>query len=77
MPEVAAHRELAAAAEGIAAHRRDRRDGERFELAHDVVALLAEGLGLFLIEILHLRDVRAGDKGLLSRAADDQAADLA
>jgi len=38
---------------------------------------LSEGLGLLLAELLHLRDVRAGDKGLLARAADDQAADLA
>ena len=38
--------------------------------------ILGLGLGLLLAELLHLRDVRAGDKGLLARAADDQAADL-
>jgi len=73
--EITAHGELTAAAERVAADRRDGGNGQGLELAHHVVALLAEALALGLGEAFHLRDVRAGDEGLLPRAAHDQAAD--
>ena len=67
--------QLAAAAQGKAAHRGDGGDGKGLQFAEHIVAQLAEGFALRFGKAAHLPDIGAGDKGLLSLAGDHQAAD--
>ena len=76
--QVAAGREVHAAADAVAGDLGDGRLGKIVErlvafLGDGVVAHLRLGIGAFAFE---LGDVGSGDEGLAARAADDEAADL-
>ena len=69
--DVAAERELEAAAERIAADRGNGRLGQRLELVEDAPALeLVVGEGLRPVALV-LGDVGAGDEGAVARAGED------
>src|SRR5581483_8528593 len=69
--EVAAERELAAAAEREAVDRGDRRLRHLLEQPRRLVAERAPALRSAGLEAPHVLDVRARDEGLLSRAGED------
>ena len=72
--EVAGQRQLAAAAQREAVHRRDHRDAQRLDASHTRWPRSANAARLRPRHAGHLLDVRAGDEGLVAGAGEDHAA---
>src|SRR5262249_24587964 len=72
--DVARERELAAAAEREAVHRRDRRLRHRLQQPSRFVSERAPGLCLPDVEAAHVLDVGAGGERLIARAGEDDRA---